>query len=312
MLTPDELAAKIPRPIPTDRVQRDRVLQVLKQGYIVIPNCFSREDAHEAIVEIDRLSGKDPWTGRNDFEGHKTNRIFALPNKSRLFDKFYILPQVLALNDYFLEPDYLFYVIQSIVINPGEGQQVVHHDDAATKMLRDRPPLSAAIMVVLDDYTVLNGATRIIPGSHLWGDERRPNKMDAVPVTCPAGSVIYFLGTTYHGGGPNQSDKPRHALTIQYCQPYVRPLEDLMLCVDPRKLKDIPERVVDMMGYKSAYPFLGSVDGLNPRKGMARFLRWMREPVDYNPPTFAKEVGQKEDNKDYTPYEGPPPRMSKL
>jgi ectoine hydroxylase-related dioxygenase (phytanoyl-CoA dioxygenase family) len=92
----------------------------------------------------------------------------------------------------------------------------------------------------------------------VWGKEPKPNKKDSISVTCPAGSVVYFLGTTYHSGGPNRSEEPRHALTIQYCQPYIRPLEDLMLSVDPRKLDQIPEKVVDMMGYKSGFPFLGS------------------------------------------------------
>jgi hypothetical protein len=37
------------------------------------------------------------------------------------------------------------------------------------------------------------------------------------------------------------------------------------------------------------------VDGMNPRKGMQRMIRWLKSPVDYNPPTFAKEEGLKED-----------------
>jgi ectoine hydroxylase-related dioxygenase (phytanoyl-CoA dioxygenase family) len=182
------------------------------------------------------------------------------PTKRDSFDKFYTLPEVLALNDYFLDPDYLFYVIQSIVINPGEKQQAVHHDDSSTSLPRPRAPLSAAIMVVLEDYTATNGATRIIPGSHLWGSRqvKRPRKEDTITAVCPAGSIIYFLGTTYHGGGPNTSDQKRHALTIQYCQPFLRPLENLMMCVDPRKLDEIPEKVVEMMAYRSGYPFLGS------------------------------------------------------
>lgn len=313
-LQPKSLAELIPRPLPSDPVTRANVEKVLRQGYVVIPNCFSSTEAREAKDEIIRLSGKNPRTGRNGFEGHNTNRIFALPNKSRVFDKFYICPQVLALNDYFLDPDYLLYVIQSIVINKGEGQQVVHHDDSALRQPRPRAPLSAAIVVALNDFTDSNGATRIIPSSHLWGQEQQPREQDTIPAVCPAGSVIYFLGTTYHSGGPNFSNDPRYALTVQYCQPYIRPLENLILCVDPRKLPEIPERVVDMMGYKSAFPFLGSgrllciemrtvsndlflVDGMNPRKGMLRLMRWLRQPVDYNPPTFAKEDGQKDFDK---------------
>jgi ectoine hydroxylase-related dioxygenase (phytanoyl-CoA dioxygenase family) len=257
-LNPNSLAALIPRPLPSDAATRANVETVLQQGYAVIPNAFSSAEAEEAKAEIIRLSGRTPWTGRNGFEGHHTNRIFSLPNKSRIFDKFYICPQVMALNDYFLDPDYLLYVIQSIVINRGEGQQVVHHDDGALRQPRPRAPLSAAIVVALNDFTESNGATRIVPASHLWDQERRPVEKDTIPVVCPAGSIIYFLGTTYHSGGPNYSSAPRYALTVQYCQPYIRPLENLMLCVDPRKLSQIPEKVVDMMGYKTAFPFLGS------------------------------------------------------
>src|SRR3981081_1396375 len=137
-LNPKALAGLIPRPLPSDPKTRELAEQVLKQGYVVIPNCFSAAEGKEAIAEIARLSGKDPKTARDDFFGRKTSRIFALPNKSRLLDKFYILPQVLALNDYFLEPDYLLYVIQSIVINPGEGQQPIHYDDGATRLPRPR------------------------------------------------------------------------------------------------------------------------------------------------------------------------------
>jgi hypothetical protein len=67
-LNPQSLAELIPRPLPSD--QRTRLLaeKIMKDGYVVIPNCFSRVEAEEAKAEIDRLSGTDPWTGRTDFE----------------------------------------------------------------------------------------------------------------------------------------------------------------------------------------------------------------------------------------------------
>jgi ectoine hydroxylase-related dioxygenase (phytanoyl-CoA dioxygenase family) len=46
---------------------------------------------------------------------------------------------------------------------------VIHHDDAPTKVPRPRAPFSAAIMAVFDDYTEMNGATKVIPGSHCKG-----------------------------------------------------------------------------------------------------------------------------------------------
>ncbi|KAK4067230.1 uncharacterized protein Triagg1_7673 [Trichoderma aggressivum f. europaeum] len=285
-----------PKPLPSDPATRSLVQAVLRDGYVVIPNAFTEAEALEAKAEIDRLHGQRPRIGRDSFDGFKTNRIFALLNKTRVFDKFCLIPQVHALNNFFLDDDYLVYIMETITINPGEKAQALHHDDSVIRMPRPRPPVTAATMIVLDDYTEMNGATRIIPGSHLWGSDRLGDESEAKSVVCPRGSVIYFLGTTWHSGGANRSDKPRYAATIQYCQPYIRPLENLMLAVDPRKALsgEIPKKIVDMMGYRSAIPFVGYADGLNPRKATNRLIRWLQGPVDYNPPTFAKEAGEKE------------------
>ncbi|KAE9569434.1 hypothetical protein CGMCC3_g14543 [Colletotrichum fructicola] len=284
------------KPLPTDPTVKAYVQTVLENGYVVIPNAFTEAEAKDAVAEIDRLHGKDPKGGMHAFDGFKTNRIFSLLGKTRAFDKFVVLPQVLALNDYFLDEDYLIYIMETIVINPGEKNQVLHHDDSVTHLPRPRPPVTAAMMIVLDDYTETNGATRIIPGSHLWGSDRIGAEHEAIPAVCPRGSVIYFLGTTWHSGGANRSQKPRYAATIQYCQPYIRPIENLMIGIDPRRALsgEIPKKIVDMMGYRSAIPFIGYADGMNPRKATQRMIRWLQGPVDREPPTFPSEKGDKE------------------
>lgn len=245
--------------LPADPVFRQYVEQVLDQGYVVIPNAFSAEQADRARAEIDRLHGDAPKAGRSSFDGFKTNRILSLLGKTRAFDDFCLLPAVRALNDYFLDEDYLIYIMETIVINPGEKAQVLHYDDAPTHIQRPRAPVTVATMIVLDDYTELNGATRIIPGSHKWGQDRLGEEHEAIPIVCKKGSVIYFLGTTWHSGGANRSDRPRYAATIQYCQPWIRPLENLMIGIDPRRALsgEIPKEIVDMMGYRSAIPFVG-------------------------------------------------------
>lgn len=72
---------------------------------------------------------------------------------------------------------------------------------------------------------------------------------------------MYFIATTLHGGGANKSGKPRQSLTVQYCQPYIRQIENQLLAVDPRKVEsgEIPERIVNMMGYRVHQPFIGYV-----------------------------------------------------
>lgn len=145
------------KPLPEDPITRADVEHVLEHGYVVIPGCFTKQEAKEARNEISRLLGEAPLGGRNPFEGLNTNRIYSLLNKSRVFDKFVILPRVLALNDYFLDPGYLLSAFHTITINPGEKVQALHHDDGYIHFPRPRPPFGAAIMVALDEYTAANG-----------------------------------------------------------------------------------------------------------------------------------------------------------
>ncbi|EDN05262.1 predicted protein [Histoplasma mississippiense (nom. inval.)] len=107
-----------------------------------------------------------------------------------------------------------------------------------------------------DEFTADNGATRVVTGSHLWGADRRPECEESTPMVCPQGSVVYFLATTWHCGGPNNSPNPRKSLTVQYCQPYIRQIENQILAVDPRRLTEIPQRIVEMMGYRIHAPFI--------------------------------------------------------
>ncbi|KAK5462925.1 hypothetical protein LTS15_002637 [Exophiala xenobiotica] len=278
------------KPLPDDPLTRSDVEHVLEHGYVVIPDCFTKAEAEEARGEITRLLGKDPLGGRNSFEGLSTNRIYSLLNKTRVFDKFVILPRVLALNDYFLDPGYLLSAFHTISINPGEKAQPLHHDDGYIQFPRPRLPFGSAIMVALDEYTATNGATRIIPGSHKWGSSRRGTPEESIAALCPEGGVVYFISTLWHGGGANVSDRPRQSATVQYCNPYIRPIENQILAVDPRKLDRIHPRIVDMMQYKHMEPFMGYADGMGPRRAARRMVRWLQSEIDESPPTFAHEA----------------------
>ncbi|KAI1615603.1 hypothetical protein EDD36DRAFT_433196 [Exophiala viscosa] len=278
------------RPLPEDPITRADVEHVLEHGYIVLPDCFTAAEAKEGRNEIIRLLGKDPLGGRNPFEGLNTNRIYSLLNKSRVFDKFVMLPRVLALNDYFLDPGYLLSAFHTITINPGEKAQGLHHDDGYIQFPRPRLPFGAAIMVALDEYTAFNGATRIIPGSHKWDSSRRGSPEETVPALCPERGVVYFISTLWHGGGANVSDRPRQSATVQYCNPYIRPIENQILAVDPRKLDKIHPRIVELMGYKHMEPFMGYADGMGPRRAARRMVRWLQHDVEESPPTFAHEA----------------------
>lgn len=60
-----------------------------------------------AVQELDRLEKEQGAVGgRNAFEGEKTRRVYALSDKSRVFDAFACNEVVGRLNDYFLQEHY--------------------------------------------------------------------------------------------------------------------------------------------------------------------------------------------------------------
>ncbi len=232
-----------------------------RDGYVIWESLLSPEQCSQ-IREVVR-----PWlghTGRNSFEGLCTQRIYSVLSRSRVCDRLVDDPRVLAVLDRLLMPNYLLSALQAINIHPGEVAQLAHHDDGFYPIPRPRAPLAAATIWAIDDFTADNGATVIYPGSHRWG-KRRPGPDDqAVPVVMPAGSCVFFVGTLWHGGGANNTDRDRLAVTAQYCQPWLRPMEAYTLSISRDIARTVSDDIRRMLGYSIHPPFVGNVDGLHP------------------------------------------------
>ena len=227
------------------------------------------------------------FTGRNDFEGLKTNRVYALLAKSQLFAELAIHPLALAFAEAELGPSCLLSALLAINLHPGETVQPWHFDDGGIKVPRPRPALGISAFWAIDDTTELNGSTEVIPGSHLWdgqavegavtpadfSNETAPNadhdpgnRPDAVKLMMPAGSLAIAKGTLWHRGGANRSDRPRLIITPQYCAGWVRQLENMALAVPAELAEKLPERARELIGYSIHPPFMGHVDGVHPRR----------------------------------------------
>ncbi|MEM9171868.1 MAG: phytanoyl-CoA dioxygenase family protein, partial [Pseudomonadota bacterium] len=221
--------------IPIETTDAD-LASVESQGYVVIPDILS-------TAELDLIRGAvEPLLhhrGRNDFEGVKTQRVYAVLAKTRALDRLIDHPRILAMLDRMFQPNYLLSQLQVINILPGEKSQVLHTDDSFYPLPRPRPALGAATVWAIDEFTDTNGATTIVPGSHTWGDGRQPADSETQPAVMSAGSVIFYPGTFWHGGGANRSDNARLAVTCQYCEPWVRTQENYFLSTPLEVVKDV-------------------------------------------------------------------------
>ena len=222
--------------------------------------------------------------GRNDFEGERTNRVYALMAKSPVFAELAIHPLALAFAEAELGQSCLLSALLAINLHPGETVQPWHIDDSGAKMPRPRPALGVSAFWAIDDTTEQNGATEIIPGSHLWdgeiiqgaatpsdfaskgADRADGDRADAVKLVMPSGSLAITKGTLWHRGGANRSDRPRLIITPQYCAGWVRQLENMALAVPAEIAEKLPERTRELIGYSIHPPFMGHVDGRHPAK----------------------------------------------
>ncbi|MUM18820.1 phytanoyl-CoA dioxygenase family protein [Mycobacterium sp. CBMA271] len=246
-----------------DPVVAEADLTVLRRdGYVILPDLLTAEECdkiREAVVPLLDLHG------RNRFEGHTTQRVYSVLNKTRVCDRVAEHPRVLALLDRLFLPNYLMSMLQVINILPGEQAQMLHTDDGFYPIPRPRDGLGAATIWAIDDFTAENGATDIVAGSHLWGD-RRPQETEREPVVMKAGSCVFFPGTLWHGGGANRSGGSRLAVTAQYCEPWLRPQEAFTLSMSRDTVRAVSEDIRRMLGYSIHPPFIGQVDGMHPKR----------------------------------------------
>lgn len=234
---------------------------LMRDGYVIMENLIPEETCLAIKEEGQCLLNH---TGRNSFEGRQTQRVYNVLAKTRMTDALAVHPRILGLMDRLFEPGFLLSQSQIINILPGEAPQALHHDDAFYRLPRPRQPLGAATVWAIDDFTEDNGGTVIVPGSHRWGDDRTAERSEAIPAVMPAGSVVFFLGTTWHGGGDNRSQAARFAITHQYCEAYVRQQENFLLELSKETVRDLSPELQALVGYSIYPPFMGMVEGMHP------------------------------------------------
>ncbi|MFN0148830.1 MAG: phytanoyl-CoA dioxygenase family protein [Dehalococcoidia bacterium] len=234
-------------------------------GYAIIEGVLAPPEVASIREELHRILAATPQ-GRNDFEGFKTQRIYALFAKTRMLDGPATHPLVLGVLDRVLER-YQLSQPTAISIGPGETAQNLHTDDSVYPLPRPHPEVVANCMWAIDDFTAENGATNILPRSHRDAPvpEDRFDYSQTIQAVMPAGSLCIFVGSLFHAGGANRSDRPRLGVILEYCAGWLRPQENHYLAVPRETARELPERLQQLLGYE-VHGLLGNVDGRHPRR----------------------------------------------
>lgn len=257
-----------------------------KDGLVVIENFATHEDLDQSLNEVQPyLDADKPWEGK--LFPPETKRCFRLVGRSKTVrEKFFSHKLYQDLSEYFLNIQTTNYyddkpttytthpllsMSMTMAIGPGGKSQRIHRDDKnhhAKHLKSDKYIMNndmlMGLMVPTCDTTVENGATQVIPGSHLWGDNLPPYRDQLISAELKKGDAVILLGALYHCGGSNTSNSIRPMHIMFQCSGIYRQEEIPWLAYPVDDVKNFSTLVQDRLGYKSSAPNLGWLDLKSP------------------------------------------------
>ena len=241
-----------------DRIKRD--------GYTIVENAIEPGLVDELSAEVARLENElDVQPATNDFEGSQTLRVYNLLVHGEVWQRVPVHESVLPIVDGVLDPGCLISSLSSINIGPGETAQPIHADDMLMPIGKPHPATVCNSMWALTDFTEENGATRIIPGTHVA--DTSPNygqRYDSIAAEMTRGGVLIWHGSLWHGGGANQTDQRRIGIAMNYCAGYIRQQENQQLGIPREVAQNFGPRLKELVGYGVYMGLIGHIDKRNP------------------------------------------------
>ena len=231
----------------------------------ISPETLARaREATYAAAEEDKRLGREADKFGLDY-GDLNVRVWNILNRHPVFRDMVQLPVVLELLSEVIGWPALLGNISANIAQPGGEGGMLHPDQLFIPKPWPAEPQGMNFAWLLDDFTADNGATEVVPQSHLLPDDVDPATLadKAVPVIAPAGTLMVFESRVWHRTGSNHSARPRAALFGWYTRPIYRTQENWFLSLDDEVVNEASDELLTLLGYKTQG--LGLVYGRSPR-----------------------------------------------
>ncbi len=199
--------------------------QLDRDGYVVLEDAMGPALLRELREAIHAQFAREGDRAGHEFKTEEhARRLANLVNKGEVFRRAIALPRVLDGVRHVLGADAKLSSLNARSADPhSEDGQPLHVDMSA--LPDERGYWVCNTVWLLDDFTTENGATRMVPGSHTWG--QRPQDVladpmaphpDEILLTGKAGSIAVMNSHLWHGGTGNRTGAPRLAMHAFYCR----------------------------------------------------------------------------------------------
>lgn len=205
-----------------------------EQGYVVLKGFLSDREVETIRGIVLELAAWEREQGEAFlYADDKNQRIWNIMNKHEVFRELIQRPLLMQAMEHIFKDGFILSVFSVNIVGSG-GEESVLHADTHIKPLPEFP-LNANSLWLLDDFTEDNGATIVLPGSHLLLKHPQPedqNRADLVKIIAPKGSVVVTNGVLWHKNGHNQTTQERVVLLGTFCQTFMKPHEDYLRVLD--------------------------------------------------------------------------------
>ena len=235
--------------------------EIHASGGVILEGLFSAEQVATCTRETDTFlvthqDAGTPGSGSSSYDqflGHRTVRMQGLIEKMPSAADWIGDSALCDWANRTLEPvssSVLLNAAELIQIGPGEARQYLHRDtDSWPVAPLGEHPLIVNALVALDEFTLANGATHLVPGSFAWARDKKAQPEEMPRAEMAPGDGLLFRGDIVHGGGANDTDRPRRAISISYCVGWLRPVENSFLNISRESAKRLPRHVQALLGY---------------------------------------------------------------
>lgn len=239
---------------------------IARDGFTIVEDAIDPgliDALAEQVERLERVYEIEP--AGNAFEGARTRRVYNLLALSPVWQQVPVHEHVLPIVEGVLDHGCLVSSLSSIRIEPGEVAQPIHADDQLMPLPKPHVATVCNSMWALTDFTDANGATRIVPGSHLAdASPHYGGDYETIPAEMERGSVLVWHGSLWHGGGANRTQDDRVGIAMNYCAGWVRQQENQQLGIPREVARTFSPRLRELVGYGVYNMLIGHIDKHSP------------------------------------------------
>ena len=231
--------------------------QLDEQGYLIFKQVLSPAEIENILARLEDL-----WATEGDLAGEENyievgvRRLANLANKGEIFRGLYAHPRVLEVIEAVMGPEIRASMVNARDVPPRTGVRMSFHMDSDKGRVRDEKGYGAATAIwMLDEFSLANGATAFLPGSHLLGKSPREvlpdlkaSHPEEIVIEGQPGDVLVFNGHCWHAGRPNETDGHRRAVLVHYLRADVPRPENRRQHLDSDRAAALSPRERELLG----------------------------------------------------------------